>query len=108
MGALIENIWIPPNTTLHMPVYAMHRDPANFGLGEKFIPERWLDDTDGRKNVDVNRLPFNRDAYVPFSAGYSSCVGKHLALQNIKYAKGFLSSAVLSLMSLSSEFSLHI
>lgn len=83
-GVLIENNWIAPNTTLHMPVYAMHRDPSNFGLGNRFIPERWLGDTDVRKSADVKLLAFNHDAFVPFSAGYSSCVGKHLALQNIK------------------------
>ena len=85
-GVIIQNNWIAPNTTLHMPVYAMHRDPNNFGLGDKFIPERWLDDADVRKSAAVKLLAFNRDAFVPFSAGYSSCVGKHLALQNIKYA----------------------
>jgi Cytochrome P450 len=84
-GVLIENNWIAPNTTLHMPVYSMHRDPTSFGLGDKFIPERWLDGADARKSADVKLLAFNRDAFVPFSAGYSSCVGKHLALQNIKY-----------------------
>ena len=90
-GVSIENKWIAPNTTLHMPTYAMHRDPANFGLGDQFVPERWLDDSDFRKSADVKPLPFNRDAFVPFSAGYASCVGKHLALQNIKCAASYCS-----------------
>jgi len=89
-GVIIQNNWIAPNTTLHMPVYAMHRDPNNFGLGDKFIPERWLDDADVRKSAAVKLLAFNRDAFVPFSAGYSSCVGKHLALQNIKVLIGYM------------------
>ncbi|RDB27710.1 hypothetical protein Hypma_003304 [Hypsizygus marmoreus] len=83
-GTVIEGTWIPPNTTLHMPVYAMQRDSANFGLGDQYLPERWLDSTDERKDKSIESQPFNRDAFVPFSAGYSSCVGKHLALQNIK------------------------
>ena len=80
-GAFILDTWVPPNTTLHVPVYAVHRDPRYFGiLSNKWIPERWIPENN---NVDLK--PCNRDAFVPFSSGYSSCVGKHLALRNIKY-----------------------
>ncbi|KAL1717567.1 cytochrome P450 [Schizophyllum commune] len=70
-GALILGRWIPPNTTVHVPVYTMHRDPANFGtLADVFIPERWLSEAE--------------QAFMPFSAGYANCVGRALGLQNVK------------------------
>ncbi|PAV22828.1 cytochrome P450 [Pyrrhoderma noxium] len=88
-GAFILDTWVPPNTTLHVPVYAVHRDPRYFGiLSNKWIPERWIPE-----NNDVDLKPCNRDAFVPFSSGYSSCVGKHLALRNIKILLAYLLKA---------------
>ncbi|KAH6914654.1 cytochrome P450 [Coprinopsis sp. MPI-PUGE-AT-0042] len=77
-GVQIQDTWFPPNTTLHVPVYTMHRDASNFGdFPDQFIPERWLPEEKAHFNI-------NQDAFLPFSSGYSSCVGKHLAIQNIK------------------------
>ncbi|PBK99162.1 cytochrome P450, partial [Armillaria gallica] len=81
-GAYILGKWIAPNTTVHVPVYTMHRDPAHFGpLVDHFVPERWIE-SENQKNPLLS--PCNYDAFMPFSSGYGSCVGKHLALQNIK------------------------
>ncbi|KAH6915698.1 cytochrome P450 [Coprinopsis sp. MPI-PUGE-AT-0042] len=77
-GVQVQDTWFPPNTTLHVPVYAMHRDASNFGdFPDQFIPERWLPGEKAHFNI-------NQDAFLPFSSGYSSCAGKHLAIQNIK------------------------
>lgn len=60
----------------------MHRDPAFFGEhAHEYIPERWLPE-ERAKNPTLN--PFNPSAFMPFSSGYGSCIGKQLALQNIK------------------------
>ncbi|KAI5831877.1 cytochrome P450 [Schizophyllum commune Tattone D] len=93
-GALILDRWIPPNTTVHVPVYAMHRDPANFGtLADVFIPERWLSEADQVEMISATKdprislaalTPCNRQAFMPFSAGYANCVGRALGLQNVK------------------------
>ncbi|KAK0457763.1 cytochrome P450 [Desarmillaria tabescens] len=81
-GAYILGKRIAPNTTVHVPVFTMHRDPAHFGpLANYFIPERWIE-SENQKNPLLS--PCNHDAFMPFSSGYGSCVGKHLALQNIK------------------------
>ena len=37
-------------------------------------------------NGDGDVIPHNQRAYIPFSSGFGVCPGKHLALQNIKYA----------------------
>lgn len=86
-GTTIHGVEIPPNTTVHVPVYAMHRDPANFGpYADQFLPERWLHNKASNlvAGDEGDALLCNREAFVPFSTGYSSCIGKQLALQNIK------------------------
>ena len=93
-GALILGHWVPPNTTVHVPVYTMHRDPANFGpLADVFIPERWLSEAEQVEMISATKdpritlaalTPCNRLAFMPFSAGYGNCVGRALGLQNVK------------------------
>lgn len=77
-GAFIANHFIPSNTTISVPTWTIHRDPSNFLHPDAFIPERWL-------NTGPTILPHNPEAYIPFSVGYGACVGRQLALQNIKY-----------------------
>jgi hypothetical protein len=78
-GAFIANQYIPSNTTVSVPTWTIHRDSSNFLHPDLFIPERWL-------SAGPAILPHNPEAYIPFSVGYGACVGRQLALQNIKYA----------------------
>lgn len=75
-GIQILDRYIPPNTTIHAPIWTLHRDPANFARPDEFLPERWLPGS--------TLKPHNRDAYVPFSYGFGVCVGKALALRNVR------------------------
>ncbi|KAL1751835.1 cytochrome P450 [Schizophyllum commune] len=95
-GAMICGRFVPPNTTISVPIYAMHRDVRNFGpLAEKFIPERWLPShlqAEAIQALNDPQLkpsalqPLNQQAYIPFSAGYGRCPGRALGLQNAKIA----------------------
>ena len=86
--------FVPPNTNISVPIYAMHRDVRNFGpLAEKFIPERWLPShlqAEAIQALNDPQLkpsalqPLNQQAYIPFSAGYGRCPGRALGLQNAK------------------------
>ena len=62
----------------------MHRDPANFSPSpESFLPERWLPgwgDTLGASAGYVH----NEAAFIPFSYGPMNCVGKGLAMQEMR------------------------
>ncbi|MBF9042277.1 cytochrome P450 [Rhodobacterales bacterium HKCCE4037] len=51
-----------------VPVYAMHRSPLFWYEPDRFIPERFLQD----------RAP--RNAFLPFSTGSRSCIGKTFAM----------------------------
>ncbi|KAF7368089.1 Cytochrome P450 [Mycena sanguinolenta] len=84
-GAFVCGEHIPLNTTIHVPVYAMHRDPAHFGpLAGKFIPERWMDEDPVRQALASDLPPIDRTSFMPFGAGFGSCIGKNLAIQNVK------------------------
>jgi len=81
--------FIPEGTSAFIPFYAVHRDPHNFSpLPDAFVPERWLSPEEQLsleplvfKNKDVIH---NTAAFVPFSFGPSNCVGKNLAMQEMR------------------------
>ncbi|KAF8189768.1 cytochrome P450 [Mycena galopus ATCC 62051] len=67
-GAYVCGEYIPPNTTIHVP----------------FIPERWLNDDPLRKMLDSDLPLIDRTSFMPFGAGFGSCIGRNLAIQNVK------------------------
>ena len=69
-GITFDGIHIPGNTAVGLGAYALQRDPRYFGQPDEFIPERWHGE---------GPQPFDRNAYMVFSYGPYSCVGKHLA-----------------------------
>ncbi|KAK0189112.1 cytochrome P450 [Armillaria mellea] len=68
--------YIPPGTSAACPVFTMHHDPRNFADPDSFRPERWLNGGIGG--------PHNIDAFVPFCYGPGVCIGKPVALYNMK------------------------
>lgn len=74
----------------------MQRDPANFTSPASFFPERWIIAEGGNYPSYTTKLPsalstlprekltHNPNAFVPFSFGPANCVGKNLALQEMK------------------------
>ncbi|KAG6840058.1 hypothetical protein C0991_009288 [Blastosporella zonata] len=66
---------IPAGTTAASPNYAIFRDPRNFFDPESFLPDRWLGGVS----------PHNIEAYVPFCFGPGVCIGKPVALYNMKF-----------------------
>jgi cytochrome P450 len=80
---VIGDLVIPQGTTVQIPTWNVHRDPRYFWPHpETFWPERWLEDT---KNT-TPEFRLNTTAYMPFSFGPTSCVGKHLASNEIRLA----------------------
>ncbi|GLB41352.1 putative cytochrome P450 [Lyophyllum shimeji] len=76
-GVTIIGEFIPPETTVHVPTFTLQRTAANFAEPDRFIPTRWLPS-------ERNSTPHNELAYIPFGAGFGACVGRQLALQNIR------------------------
>ncbi|KAL5514533.1 hypothetical protein ACEPAG_1849 [Sanghuangporus baumii] len=76
-GKPIAGRFIPESTAVYVPPYALHRDPRYFSpFPDSFIPERWID----------NNIKFttNTSAFIPFSTGPSNCIGKNLAMLEMR------------------------
>ncbi|RAH81023.1 putative cytochrome P450 [Aspergillus japonicus CBS 114.51] len=69
-GARILGEWIPGDTSVSLPIYAAHRDPAVFPDPEAYRPERWLHEADRRRME-----PF----FIPFSTGARGCLGRNIS-----------------------------
>jgi hypothetical protein len=67
---------IPEETQLFMPAFTLQRDPRNFTHPDLFLPERWL--------AGARMGAHNTAAFIPFSAGFASCVGKNLAMLEMR------------------------
>ncbi|KAF3769923.1 cytochrome P450 [Cryphonectria parasitica EP155] len=76
-GRTIDGYFIPEHTIVSSQAYSVHRiDETVFPEPDKFNPERWLAD-DGKDAV-------RKRAFFAFANGGRGCVGKHLALAEMK------------------------
>jgi len=76
-GQLVGSHYIPPNTSVFVHFYSVHRDPRNFSCPDRFLPERWLSEEE-RIHMEPGFI-HNPSAFIPFSLGPASCVGKNFA-----------------------------
>ena len=75
-----ERYFLPMGTVVGVPIYAIHHNPAYFPSPWEFSPERWIVG-DGVEEGLVERA---REAYTPFSIGSRGCIGKSLALMEMR------------------------
>ena len=87
--------YLPPGTAVNVPPYILHRDEQNFSpLPETFWPDRWLpaqlrkappclSKVDAER-FDVNDVTTNNSVFIPFSYGPANCVGKNLAILELR------------------------
>ncbi|RJE27123.1 Cytochrome p450 [Aspergillus sclerotialis] len=72
-GALIDGCHIPAGYDVAVGVFSVHHNPTYYPNPFRFDPDRWL--TDGSRET--------RAAFMPFSIGTRSCIGKGLAQAEI-------------------------
>ena len=92
----ISNCTVPKGTQVFIPIWAIQRDANIFPKAEEFIPERWAtqavekDGESGSKwrerqagdvGADGDVPPGDRNAFLSFSGGARSCVGRKFAMQ---------------------------
>ncbi|KAJ5226531.1 hypothetical protein N7468_007756 [Penicillium chermesinum] len=82
-GLTIRDTFIPGNTTVVAPFYTMGRLESCYENAAEFIPERWYSKPE---------LVKNKKAFAPFSTGPFSCVGKQLALMELRMVVALLVS----------------
>ncbi|KIW36738.1 uncharacterized protein PV06_11034 [Exophiala oligosperma] len=79
-GPMINGKYIPGSTQLSIHKWTIQRDERNVTRALEFIPERWIHEE--REKIGLNN--HNTKGYLPFGAGIYSCVGKPLALLEIR------------------------
>ncbi|KEQ92507.1 hypothetical protein AUEXF2481DRAFT_7592 [Aureobasidium subglaciale EXF-2481] len=74
-GTTLDGHYIPGHVIVSCQPFTLHKDPAVFPSPERFDPQRWLQD---KGELERNRMFF------AFSQGARGCIGKHLALAEMK------------------------
>ncbi|GKZ96531.1 hypothetical protein CBS115989_5487 [Aspergillus niger] len=74
-GLTIADTFIPGGTKICAPRYTIGRLESAYERPKEFIPERWY---------SQEELIRDRRAFAPFGVGSTSCVGKNLALTQIR------------------------
>ncbi|KAI0465624.1 cytochrome P450 [Xylaria cf. heliscus] len=73
-GLELHGHYFPPGTVLSVPTYTIHHSTDIWGVdADEFRPERWEIAT-----------PRQRNAFIPFSYGPRSCVGRNVAEMEMK------------------------
>ncbi|KAH8201550.1 hypothetical protein TruAng_004321 [Truncatella angustata] len=73
-GLHLQGYYFPPGTVLSVPTYSIHHSTEIWGSDAmEFRPERWEKLTERQKN-----------AFIPFSYGPRSCVGRNVAEMEMK------------------------
>lgn len=85
---MVSHSHIPEGTQARIHFYSLQRDPTNFSYPDTWMPDRWLI-AEGLKE-SKEKLTHNANAFIPFSFGPSNCVGKNLALQEMRMVITFL------------------
>jgi cytochrome P450 len=88
--------FVPEHTQVFVHTYSLQRDPRYFSpFPDSFWPERWLSPelrasvlgqlpSSSPNSEEKNKVVHNTAAFIPFSAGPASCVGKPLALMELR------------------------
>ncbi|KAI0502885.1 cytochrome P450 monooxygenase-like protein [Xylaria bambusicola] len=82
-GVELGGHYLPGGVKIVNPHYSVHRSPKAFVAPNEFIPERW---------TTRSELIRNKKAFTPFSQGRFACIGRNLALNELRVV---ISKAVL-------------
>ena len=74
--------YVPEGNQARVHFWSVHRDARNFTHATTYLPERWLI-AEGLESTPPSFV-HNRNAFVPFSFGPANCVGKNLAMQEMR------------------------
>ncbi|KAK3374770.1 cytochrome P450 [Podospora didyma] len=76
-----DGVFIPGNTTIISPRYSLARLESSYQNADQFIPERWTTHPEMVKDAR---------GFAPFSQGRFNCVGKALAMNEMRFVIALL------------------
>ncbi|KAH9889219.1 cytochrome P450 [Xylariomycetidae sp. FL2044] len=74
-GITVGDRYIAGGMTVWCPQYAIGRTESLYKQANSFVPERWSSKPD---------MVTNKNVFAPFAHGTTACIGKKLALQNMR------------------------
>ncbi|KAI9041023.1 putative Cytochrome P450 [Aspergillus affinis] len=85
-GGLCVLEWtFPTGTIVGVPTYSLHHSAEHFEEPFRFNPSRWLlGDLESREGVTAEVMARQRQAFVPFSLGPRSCIGRKVAIVELE------------------------
>jgi cytochrome P450 len=86
-GAVVDGIFLPGGVDCGTPCYSVQRHEKYYPQPGSFIPERWIDSAawpSGTTVTTPEMLDKARSAFCPFSIGPRGCIGKSMALMELK------------------------
>ena len=81
-GARVAGRWVPRGTNVYTPVWAQARHARYFRDPDAFAPERWLPKT--HADFDPAYADDRLAVRQPFAAGPRNCIGRQLALAELR------------------------
>jgi cytochrome P450 len=90
--------FIPEETKISVAMYSIQRDPRYFSPHpEEFWPDRWLTPESRMSFQDPSKhfgtqmdVILDHDAFMPFSSGHRNCVGKGLAMNEMRVVVSYI------------------
>jgi cytochrome P450 len=90
-GVEVDGLFLPEGTDCGTPTYSIHRHPSYYREPQSYIPERWIEGatcvTPSGSDPWVTTkddVEIARRAFCPFSIGPRGCIGKSMALMELR------------------------
>ncbi|KAL4792214.1 cytochrome P450 [Aspergillus venezuelensis] len=85
----VDGLTLPEGTGCGVPPYAIHRQPDYYRSPLSYLPDRWIEGATCKTEssawtVTKDNLEIARKAFCPFSIGPRGCIGKSMALMEMK------------------------
>lgn len=82
-GLVVDSLHIPEGVDVGVPIYALHHNNKYHSDPFCYRPERWLA---GNGYATQSQVDIAKSAFMPFSRGVRSCLGKGFAYQEMMLA----------------------
>ncbi|RAK84804.1 cytochrome P450 monooxygenase [Aspergillus costaricaensis CBS 115574] len=88
-GAVVDGVFLPGGTDCGTPTYSIHRQAAYYRQPGVYLPERWIEGAICQTGMEAwqttrEDVEMARRAFCPFSIGPRGCIGKSMALMEMR------------------------